>query len=92
MSWTGGRSVLAEVGTLQLEFVALAQRVKDPTYAKKVGSLSVCLLLVPSPSHAEEVLKIVDVLAKADKSIPGLYPLCITAVTLTVSHLSFFFS
>jgi mannosyl-oligosaccharide alpha-1,2-mannosidase len=56
LSWTGGRSVLAEVGTLQIEFVALAQRVKDPAYAKKV-------------------LKIVDVLAKADKRIPGLYPL-----------------
>ncbi|KAL3700603.1 hypothetical protein R1sor_018625 [Riccia sorocarpa] len=34
--WTGGSSVLADVGTEQLEFIGLSQRTGDPKYKEKV--------------------------------------------------------
>ncbi|ERN07458.1 mannosyl-oligosaccharide 1,2-alpha-mannosidase MNS1 isoform X1 [Amborella trichopoda] len=34
--WTGGNSILADLGTEQLEFIALSQRTGDPKYQKKV--------------------------------------------------------
>ena len=36
MSWTSGSAVLAEVGTLQMEFVYLSHATGDPKYAEKV--------------------------------------------------------
>ena len=35
-SWTGGASILSEIGTLQLEFLYLAYHTKNPSYAEKV--------------------------------------------------------
>ncbi len=35
-SWTGGNSVLSEVGTLQLEYVYLAKVLNQPKYAERV--------------------------------------------------------
>lgn len=37
--WTGGSSLLADVGTTQLEFIALSQRTGDPIYQKKVENV-----------------------------------------------------
>ncbi|CAN6552048.1 unnamed protein product [Malus baccata var. baccata] len=34
--WTGGKSILADAGSEQLEFIALSQRTKDPKYQQKV--------------------------------------------------------
>lgn len=46
--WTGGSYILAEIGTMQLEFLYLAKKTKNPEYAKK----------------ALEVYKILDDMAK----------------------------
>jgi hypothetical protein len=35
-SWTGGSSILSEVGTLQLEFNTLSQYTGNPVYKEKV--------------------------------------------------------
>ncbi|CAI5473852.1 unnamed protein product [Closterium sp. Yama58-4] len=37
--WTGGSAVLADLGTLQLEFVTLSQRTGDPKYAIKAENV-----------------------------------------------------
>ncbi|ONI27197.1 hypothetical protein PRUPE_1G073800 [Prunus persica] len=34
--WTGGKSILADAGSEQLEFIALSQRTNDPKYQQKV--------------------------------------------------------
>ena len=36
LSWTGGASILSEIGTLQLEFLYLAYHTNKPNYAIKV--------------------------------------------------------
>ncbi|KAL9265777.1 Mannosyl-oligosaccharide 1,2-alpha-mannosidase MNS2-like protein [Drosera capensis] len=36
--WTSGRSILADSGTEQLEFIALSQRTGDPKYQQKVSA------------------------------------------------------
>ncbi|KAE8704471.1 Mannosyl-oligosaccharide 1,2-alpha-mannosidase MNS2 [Hibiscus syriacus] len=41
--WTGGRSILADSGTEQLEFIALSQRTGDPKYQEKVEKVIVAL-------------------------------------------------
>ena len=38
-SWSGGASILSEVGTLQVEFKALSDRTGDPRYAEKVTKI-----------------------------------------------------
>lgn len=35
-SWTGSRSILSEIGTLQLEYVYLAKALNEPKYAERV--------------------------------------------------------
>merc|ERR1711991_960092 len=35
-SWTGGKAILSEIGTLQLEYVYLAKHLGEPKYAEKV--------------------------------------------------------
>lgn len=35
-SWTGGSSVLAEFGSVQLEYKYLSEQLGDPVYAEKV--------------------------------------------------------
>jgi hypothetical protein len=35
-SWTGGRAILSEIGTLQLEYVYLAKHLGEPKYAERV--------------------------------------------------------
>ena len=34
--WTGGKSILAEAGTLQMEFLYLARITEDPAFARQV--------------------------------------------------------
>ena len=34
--WTGGKSILAEAGTLQMEFLYLARITEDPEFARQV--------------------------------------------------------
>ncbi|OMO76113.1 Glycoside hydrolase, family 47 [Corchorus capsularis] len=41
--WTGGDSILADLGTEQLEFIALSQRTGDPKYQEKVEKVIVAL-------------------------------------------------
>ncbi|KAG8482001.1 hypothetical protein CXB51_026887 [Gossypium anomalum] len=41
--WTGGKSILADSGTEQLEFIALSQRTGDPKYQEKVEKAVVAL-------------------------------------------------
>ncbi|OMO65520.1 Glycoside hydrolase, family 47 [Corchorus olitorius] len=41
--WTGGDSILADLGTEQLEFIALTQRTGDPKYQEKVEKVIVAL-------------------------------------------------
>jgi hypothetical protein len=67
LSWAGGRAILAELGTLQVEFVALAQRLNNASYA-------------------EPVLRIIDVLDRAHKNVPGLYPICALRSSLSLLH------
>ena len=40
---SGGCSILAELGTLHLEFVYLSKITGDPVYAKKVSNYVICL-------------------------------------------------
>lgn len=42
-SWTGGASILSEMGTIQLEFLYLAYHTNNVTYAQKVS------LFIPIP-------------------------------------------
>lgn len=37
--WTGGSSVLADIGTTQVEFIALSQRTGNPKYQEKVENV-----------------------------------------------------
>eukprot|EP00249_Psilotum_nudum_P017869 c26530_g1_i1 orf=613-2406(-) len=38
-SWTGGSSVLADIGTVQIEFIGLSQRTGNPIYMQKVENV-----------------------------------------------------
>jgi len=37
--WTGGKAILAEAGTLQMEFLYLARVAKDPEFARQVANV-----------------------------------------------------
>ena len=48
--WTGGSSILSEIGTVQLEFLYLAYHTNNPKYAIAVPSPSFLLLSFSFPS------------------------------------------
>ncbi|CAG8496247.1 8799_t:CDS:10 [Paraglomus occultum] len=60
--WSTRHAILAEVGTLQLEFMKLAEITRNSTYFHLVQ-------------------RVTDALERAEKSIPGLYPLSIDTET-----------
>ena len=48
--WTGGASILAEIGTLQVEFRYLSQHTGNPVYAQKVNKVF-DLMATKHPAH-----------------------------------------